>query len=388
MMADPKGNEFCVFDSRDSQRDAGRGKQRQPEKLRFLEAIGRSKIMQYVPYDDLGETPNIIVDGASSPHTVITLSHWPHSGTPNELKDDLSTQIVFHYLDQPAFWVKAEAASNNHFDEDGLVGLYTLLYPSEAQAQRALLTDIAAAGDFGAYRFREAARTSFVLSSFADPALSPLGVKIFQAPYPKLVASLYAELLPRLPEIITHLERFRLYWEAEDALLTESEAMIRDGSIRIEESSELDLAVVTLPEAVPDRKAHRFAQIRRAVCHPMALHNVIRSFRVLLMQGRRYELQYRYESWVQYMSRSPLARINLSPLAQQLSEEEGGNGRWVFDGVDKLTPKLALIGAEESRIHPQKFLVGLKDFLAKTSAIWNPYDSEAVLLFHGGRAHR
>lgn len=271
--------------------------------------------MQYVPYDELGDTANIIVDGASNPHTVITLSHWPHSGTPNALKDDLSTQIVFHYLDQPAFWVQAEAVSNNHFDEDGLVGLYALLHPSEAQAQRALLIDIAAAGDFGTYRYREAARTAFVLSAFADPDLSPLGVKLFQAPYPTLVASLYVELLPRLPEIITHLERFRLYWEAEDALLNESEAMIRDGSIQIEEFSALNLAVVTLLEALPGRTVHRFAQIRQAVCHPMVLHNAIRSFRVLLMQGRRYELHYRYESWVQYMSRRPLARIDLRPLA-------------------------------------------------------------------------
>jgi hypothetical protein len=75
------------------------------------------------------------------------------------------------------------------------------------------------------------------------------------------------------------------------------------------------------------------------------------------------------------MSRRPLARIDLRPLAQQLTEAEGGNGRWVFDGVDKLTPKLALIGAEESRILPQEFLVGLKAFLANTSAAWEPYDA-------------
>src|SRR5579862_9056028 len=264
--------------------------------------------MRYCPYDEL-DAPNIIVDGAGKPTSLITLSHWPHSGTPQELKDDLSAQIVFRYLDRPHFWVNAELVSNNHFDEDGLVGVYALLHPSEAQAQRALLTDIAAAGDFGTYRLREAARTAFVLSTFADPELSPLDGEIFKRPYPVLAARLYAELLPRLPEIIKDLELFRPYWEAEDALLADAEAMIRRGAITIEEVPSLDLAIVTLPEDIAATKVHRFTQDRRAACHPMALHSAIRAFRILVLQGHHYELQYRYETWIQYMSRRPLPRL-------------------------------------------------------------------------------
>src|SRR5262245_39077012 len=180
--------------------------------------------MQYVPYDELGDRPNVIVDGASNPHTLITLSHWPNSPTPAALKDDLSTQIVFHYLDRPKVWVKADVVSNNHFDEDGLIGVYSLIDPSHAQRHRELLIDIAAAGDFGTYRFRSAARTTFVLSAFADPDLSPLDSSIFQERYPRLAARLYQELLPRLPEILNDLDGFRSHWEAEDAMLAESEA--------------------------------------------------------------------------------------------------------------------------------------------------------------------
>ena len=59
----------------------------------------------------------------------------------------------------------------------------------------------------------------------------------------------------------------------------------------------------------------------------MALHNAVQSFRTLLIQGRTYELQYRYESWVQYVSRTPLPRIDLAPLAERLSALESGRGR-------------------------------------------------------------
>jgi hypothetical protein len=330
--------------------------------------------MHYCPYDELGDAPNIIVDGAGNSRSLITLSHWPHSGTPRELKDDLSAQIVFHYLDRPDCWMNAEAVSNNHFDEDGLVGVYSLLHPSEAQAQKALLIDIAGAGDFGTYRLREAARVAFVLSAFADPALSPLEAGIFRETYPTLAARLYVELLPKLPEIIKDLEHFRPYWAPEDALVDDGEAMIRKGTIKIEEIPSLDLAVVTLPEDVAAGRVHRFAQERRAACHPMALHGAIRSFRVLLVQGHRYELQYRYESWIQFMSRRPLPRIDLNPLAQRLSEEEGGTGRWVFDGVEEITPKMRLMGAEESRWPQDKFLKSVKEFLATAEGSWNPYD--------------
>src|SRR5689334_15425029 len=82
--------------------------------------------MRYVPFDDLGDTPHIIVDGDGNAHTTLTLSHWPGSPTPEPLKDDLSAQIVFHYLDRPEWHVPVSAVSNTHFDEDGLVGIYAL----------------------------------------------------------------------------------------------------------------------------------------------------------------------------------------------------------------------------------------------------------------------
>jgi hypothetical protein len=321
--------------------------------------------MQYVPYHELGDRQNIIVDGAANAHTSLTLSHWPGSATPDVLKDDLSAQIVFRYLDHPELRSNAEVVSNNHFDEDGLIGIYAMLNSSDALRHRDLLIDIAAAGDFGTYRFREAARADFVLSAFADPDVSPLDGNIFKEPYPQMAARLYQEVLPRLPEIVIDLDRFRSYWEAEDVMLSESEDMLRKGAIRIEETPELDLAVVTLPEQLSGRKVHRFTRNRRAACHPMALHNMLRTFRVLLVQGNSYELQYRYESWVHYVSRRPLPRVDLTPLASRLSEMESGNGRWVFDGVDEITPKLALENTEESRISQSEFVERAKTFLAE-----------------------
>src|SRR3954469_1961894 len=104
--------------------------------------------MRYLPYQELSpSSPNIIVDGAAGPGTVLTLSHWPKSGTPAQLKRDTSAEIAFAYLDSPSFQVTAEIVSNNHFDEDGLIGMYALIDTANARKQRELLIDVASAGD-------------------------------------------------------------------------------------------------------------------------------------------------------------------------------------------------------------------------------------------------
>src|SRR5438874_10757998 len=99
--------------------------------------------MKYVPYQRLGERPNVIVDGAANADTVLTLSHWPHTPTPAELSADLSAEIVFRHLERPELHVAVAAVSNNHLDEDGLGGGWTMHNPDEAQQQPDRPVDIA-----------------------------------------------------------------------------------------------------------------------------------------------------------------------------------------------------------------------------------------------------
>jgi hypothetical protein len=332
--------------------------------------------MRYAPYGQLGHTPNVIVDGAAQDATLLTLSHWPHSGTPSALADDLSAQIAFHYLDRAEHHVDADVVSNNHFDEDGLVGVYTLVDPDTAQARRALVVDVAAAGDFGTFESRDAARISFAISAFADRERSPLEPSIFELDYDEYCGVMYEELLPRVPELLDHSDRFRDLWRDEDAHLDASEAAIRSGEITIEEVPRLDLAIVTVPDEWRRRVVHRFTQLRSQAVHPMAIHNATNCFRVLLDEGRRYEVQFRYETWVQYVSRRPAPRVDLGPLAESLSAEER-DGRWVFDGAGAITPSLRLEGSDESALPPEAFRARLEEFLATALPAWNPYDEPA-----------
>jgi len=329
--------------------------------------------MRFVPYNQTRTEPNVIVDGAGNDSTVLTLSHWPKSGTPVELKADTSAAIVFKYLDSPAFHADVDAVSNNHFDEDGLIGIFALLDREAATTHRDLLIDIAQAGDFGLYTRRHAARIAFIVSAFANPKTSPFPQDLFELPYADLASALYMRLLDMLPGLLAGVDGHRKLWEEEDANLTASEALIDKGLVTIEERPALDLAIVRLPEDLPTLTAHRFTAPQLTECHPYAIHNRTTCTRVLLIQGRRVELQYRYESWVQLASRRPPPRVDLSPLATELNAQET-NGRWAFDGVDQITPSLRLEGSRASAIPVDTIVALVERHLTMGPGAWDPYD--------------
>lgn len=293
--------------------------------------------LSFRPYDELGAEPNVVVDGNATAGTILTLSHWPGSpAVPAEVQADLSAQMAFRYLEHPrSLHGDAAAVSNNHFDQDGLVGVFALVDPQQAVSRRALLEDVAAAGDFATYRWREAARASMVISAFTDPSRSPLAP--LPTSYGETTAWLYTEAMGRLPELVDDVDRYRHLWVDEDAQLTESEAAIADGSVSIEEHLGVDLAVVTV---VGDQRwsGHRFGGRRFEGVHPMALHNSTACTAVLLVAGGSFRFTYRYETWVQYRSRRLRPRVDLAPLAQALTAAD--DVEWSSDAIDTLTPEM------------------------------------------------
>lgn len=327
--------------------------------------------LQFAPYHLMDGAANVIVDGSATDNTVLTLSHWPHSVVPSGLEADLSAEIAFRYLSRADLYEPATVVSNNHFDQDGLVSVFALAQPEAALDRRELLVDIAAAGDFATYRNRDAARVSMAIAAFADPERSPLDHPTDD--YPTWCAHLYDELLPRLTELCDHPERSRDLWEDEDHTLTTSEAMIRAGRVEIEDVPSLDLAVVKVPVDAPDAGGHRFGSQWVRGLHPMALNNATARFAVLLMRGSSYEFTYRYESWVQYRTRRPRPRVDLWPLADDLNGDESSGGRWVFEGVETLAPRLYLSGADESSLSPATFRQRVEAHLASAPPAWDPY---------------
>ena len=312
--------------------------------------------LQYLPYNRLGQTANIIVDSKPIESTVLTLSHWPESGCPPEFKADLSAEIVFNFLKSDtaeSMKSSAEAVSNNHFDEDGLVGIFTLLNPEAALAEKEFLLDVATAGDFGTYQNREAAQVAFVLQAWAQPDKSPLNRAVFRLPYDEVTGILYEELLPRFSNLFQRVHYLEQYWKEEDLLLSFSENAIQEGSIKIEEHPHLDFSIVETPAskewtaALPKVSAARWTH---SVCHQFAVHNATKSSRILVSDGIRHDFYYRYETWVETIVRKPQPRIDLKPLAAKLNKLEGKR-IWNAEDIKDIVPHLNLAEKSVSKLN-------------------------------------
>ncbi len=336
--------------------------------------------MRFVPYHHLADEPNVVVDGAPGAATVLTLSHWPATPTPAELAADTSAEIVFRYLEEPHRWPSAEAVSNDHLDQDGVVSVFALVSPDRAVPRRRFLEEVASAGDFGVFSDPDAARVSFALATLADPERSPLGGASFPPSYSERCGGLYEEIVGRLPELMDDPERHRRLWADEEAALVATEREVADGRISLEEVPELDLVVVSVPGGEPSRPRSCVGGRPRSSWHPAAVSNRTPSLRVLAIEGRRYELIYRYESWVRYTSRLPAPRVDLEPLAVALDAEESAGARWCFDGVAAVVPSLRLSSDGESSIPPDRFISLVRSFLASAPPAWDPYRSGSAAL--------
>lgn len=274
------------------------------------------------------------MDGTANEATVLTLSHWKRSGTPESLLADTSAEIVFNYLDSPEYHVNVAAVSNNHFDEDGLVGVFSLIEPEFAVRHREVLIAVATAGDFGVVSDPDplAAKIVFTLNAFADANRSPLPKHLFKLRYPDHAAALYEELIRRLPDIVERIDSHETLWRDEHDFWKASEALCDSHDVTIEEKPDLDLAIVRIPESLSE-------------CHPFAIHSRTTCSRLIYLRGNRVEFQYRYESWVRMATKRPLLRVDLDPLTEELNREDASTGKWTFDGVDGITPRLRREGS-------------------------------------------
>jgi len=324
----------------------------------------------YAGYAASESVPNVVIDGSPNANTVLTLTHWPGYPQPSGYHFDLSAEMAFHYLDDPITHSPAEVVTNNHYDQDGLVGLHALVEPEQAMRHRQLLIEIASAGDFAKTTDRRAARASMTIDAYADSERSPIADRLTGS-YDAQCVALYEHTIPLLISFATEGERFRELWADEDEELASSERLIADGTVTIEEIADIDLAVVTIPRDERTRRGHRFASESFEGVHPMALHAATDRFRLLLIHGRQYTFVDRYETWVQYRSRPTLPRVDMRPLAERLTDSEGDSAQWTAGAPGTLTPTMTVSG--ESSLDPDVVRTMVVSHLADAPPAWDPY---------------
>ena len=290
----------------------------------------------FVPFAQLRQQPTIVVDSVGL-GAALTLAHWRGAATPATLRDDSSAGSALRALHHPTTpGLEARAVTANHFDIDGFVGVWALLNPALALRHEALLRLVAGLGDF---------REIDLANSLADYALQlvcwlnaeekarfyePFGAPARRRREDEASAEKFDWFLPRFAEILANPGAGRAAWQPEYERVLAAAARLRVPATQRRSYPAIGLAVVETAAPAP----------YYALFGPTAGFDIVLS----LYAGQRYELEYKYTTWIDLQSRPTLPRLSLAPLVACLNALETSGQVWAADGITDTGPLLRLTG--------------------------------------------
>jgi hypothetical protein len=115
-------------------------------------------------HDGLASIPKLSIDGTVP--NAIHFSHWKGNQTPASVKADTSTEIALNLVaasDRDALTQGIDLVTNNHFDTDGVLSVWTVLTGERALDLRDQLIAAAEAGDFSELSTEDGVRASIVI---------------------------------------------------------------------------------------------------------------------------------------------------------------------------------------------------------------------------------
>lgn len=286
----------------------------------------------------LEEVPKLSVDGLV-PESV-HFSHWQGNRTPARVKADSSTEIVLNVVaapDRHELTQGLELVTNNHYDTDGVLSVWTMLAGERALDLRAALVAAAEAGDFSANTGAQGIRASLVLQG-GDEFVPDAGVGSPLARHLAGGASVdearaYALVLPEVERVITRTDYYEHLWHDEWAKIETSLESFASGASRVEEDAETRLSVVTLSRALYG--ARGFQPTRHAAPYTAITEHArghLYLIAIPLEQGWGYRVDYPYHSWAETIVRPRISRYDFAPLVARLETlEQHREGRWRID---------------------------------------------------------
>lgn len=283
----------------------------------------------------LEDVPKLSVDGLVP--ASVHFSHWQGNRTPARVKADSSTEIALNVVaapDREELTQGIELVTNNHFDTDGVLSVWTMLTGERALDLRAELIAAAEAGDFSANTGAQGIRASLVLQG-GDEFVPDAGVA---SPLARHLAGgadvdearAYALVLPEVERVLTRTNYYEHLWHDEWAKTEASLESFASGASRVEEDALTGLSVVALSRELYG--ARGFTPTRNAAPYTAITANArgrIYLIAIPLERGWGYRVDYPYYSWAETVVRPPISRYDFAPLVARLQEaEQNREGRW------------------------------------------------------------
>lgn len=302
----------------------------------------------YTP--ELENVPKLSVDG-TVPNS-IHFSHWQGNETAPELKADTSTEIALNLVASPhkqQLTRGIELVTNNHFDTDGVLSVWTVLNGERALELREKLIPAAESGDFSEFRNESAVRASIVIQGTDQPIPddepgSPLASRLAREVVED-EARAYELVLPEVERVLTRTDEYEELWREPWQRIARGLESFARGTSSVTELA--DLSLVSLGRELfgdsgfrPTEHSIPFTAIAHHAKGPLFVVTTP------LGNGYAYRVDYPYYSWAETVVRPRIQRRDLSSVLAKLKETEKANdGEWKFDTTE-LTAAIKFLGTD------------------------------------------
>jgi len=290
--------------------------------------------------EKLAGVPKLSVDGTVD--NAIHFSHWRGNKTPASVKADTSTEIALNLVAAPnreELTQGIELVTNNHFDTDGVLSVWTVLNGERALPLRDKLIAAAEAGDFSELSNPAAVRASIVIqgseSAIDEDAGSPLARQLAGEPVDD-DARAYELVLPHVERVLTHTNDYQSLWCDPWNRIANALDSFAKGRSRVTEDHEAKFSLITLAPEIfssagfkPTRHSAPYTAISTYAKGAIFL------IATPLDPGWSYRIDYPYYSWAETVVRPPITRRDLSSLMERLNAiEKSAAGSWRLDSSE------------------------------------------------------
>jgi hypothetical protein len=271
-------------------------------------------------------TQTICIDGSFE--AKLQLGHWTGNTSPAELKADTSTGMAFKLIEsneKEKYLDGIEFVSNNHFDTDGLLACFVLLYPVKAIHHKSLLIDIATTGDFREFTSEDALKLDCVIRNIEDPELTIVKGAFCSQDFKTIIHDLYVKSFPILTELLEDVDKYESIWRKEFQWYQDSEASFKTQASVFSNYGDCNLSIIE--STFPLHPVAKFSNSE---------FDIVLSV-VKTSDGHKYELEYKNHTWFDTTRLKLIVRKSFEPLVEKLNLiEKENSGTWKVLGIDPI----------------------------------------------------
>jgi hypothetical protein len=288
---------------------------------------------QFISFSQVSEKERVLAIDCHHPKA-FALSHWRGAMPLCDISDDTSGGIVLNAIKQQIPEMDYPYVTNNHFDIDGFVGIWSACNPELALKYEKVLREMAIIGDFRELDLgREGADQALKLVCWMnaeekDKFYRPFGYLEQEGRESELCVEKYIYFLKAFESVLKQTEAYRKVWLKEYEQMMAHYLLLKSSACEVKKVEDIRLHIVKSPEPL-----HYYALYSGSEDSDMVLS---------IYEGGRFELEYKYTTWVDTAHRCCFPRIDLQPLADRLNSVEKSDQHWYCEKITDTGPILRL----------------------------------------------